>query len=84
MDRPSSTQWFAEELVDRVMRQEMEVLAEVRAMLHAHRERRLELRRELHALMGQFGELPQPNNVTHLRLVHGGLDDDGSEPPICA
>lgn len=75
MDSFSSSPKFAEDFVDRLMRNELEVLAQVRAMLEAHRDRRLELRHELHALMGQLGQFPEPNNVVHLRLVKGGVED---------
>lgn len=75
VDSYKSSQQVAEDFVERLMRNELDVMAQVRALLEAHRERRLELRRELHGLMGQLGQFPETNNVVHLRLVKGGADD---------
>ncbi|RTL72249.1 MAG: hypothetical protein EKK41_05745 [Hyphomicrobiales bacterium] len=75
VDSYKSSQQLAEDFVERLMRNELEVMAQVRAMLEAHRERRLELRRELHGLMGQLGQFPETNNVVQLRLVKGGAED---------
>ncbi|MDX2201454.1 MAG: hypothetical protein NW223_01765 [Hyphomicrobiaceae bacterium] len=76
MERSPSPPQSAEDLVEALVRQEAAVVDEVRAMLAVHRERRVELRRELHALFGQFGRFPRSDNVLHLRLVHGGASSD--------
>jgi hypothetical protein len=76
MERPPNPELSAEGLVEDLVRREADVVGQVRTLLEAHRERRLQLRRELHGLIGQFGKFPQTNNVHQLRLVRGGLADD--------
>ena len=58
------------------MKRESDLVDQVRGILEAHQERRMELRRDLHALFAQFGQFPQTNNVRHLRLVKTDRQDD--------
>lgn len=72
MERPPIAEQSAQDLVEGLVRHEAEVVNQVRALLEVHHARRLELRRELHAIIGQFGSFPAADNVRHLRLIHGG------------
>lgn len=76
MDRVVSQDQVAQELVESLLKREADIVDQVRGILEAHQERRMELRRDLHALFAQFGQFPQARNVRHLRLVKTDTQDD--------
>lgn len=76
MDRVVSQDQVAQELVESLLKRETDIVDQVRGILEAHQERRMELRRDLHALFAQFGQFPQAKNVRHLRLVKFDKQDD--------
>lgn len=76
MDRVVSQEQVAQELVETLVKRETDLVDQVRGILEAHQERRMELRRDLHALFAQFGQFPQAKNVRHLRLVKSDKPDD--------
>jgi len=76
VDRVVSQDQVAQELVESLLQRENDLVDQVRVMLEAHQDRRMELRRELRSLFAQFGQFPQPNNVRHLRLVKSDKPDD--------
>jgi endonuclease III-like uncharacterized protein len=76
VDRVVSQDQVAQELVETLVKRETDLVDQVREILEAHQERRMELRRDLHALFAQFGQFPKTNNVRHLRLVKSDKPDD--------